>query len=143
MWHQARAPRARRHSGTDRARGQGHRPDPGRPFRRLDRVCVGRRGRDPRHGCVMSGADDKAPEGEEPELDVDFTPEEPPPYPWAKDDDERRRTFIMESVPFDASAEPKFIVDTWKQVEHWIRTGEALVPVDSNPLPPRLRKTKD
>lgn len=80
-----------------------------------------------------------------PELDDDGVVIEvpPPEFAWetfAESPDEARRAYVMEAVPFEASVDPKAIIDTWHQAEHWLRTGVPLHPIDNDPMPGRLRK---
>ncbi len=62
-------------------------------------------------------------DGPDDEFDVDFIPDGPPRFYWAKDPDEIRRAFI-----FDKMAEPnidgRILVENLEFVFRWLKSGE-------------------
>lgn len=53
------------------------------------------------------------------DLDIQVLPEQEL-YPWAENDKERRRCFIYEYYPHDASVDIKFELEAMSKIEKWL-----------------------
>jgi hypothetical protein len=91
----------------------------------------------------MSAAEDKEIEHEIAESDDDFEESEDEleplgpddPYPWASDDDERRRAFVLERLTLDGAVPTLSVL---AEIHAWLKQG-TLAAADSST---RLRPVK-
>jgi hypothetical protein len=70
------------------------------------------------------------------ENDAEFEPLADDPYPWAADDDERRRAFVLDNLAAVGEVPPEMVVGLLDEIYKWLRDGTAPSP---NAKPKHLR----
>jgi hypothetical protein len=66
--------------------------------------------------------------------DAEFEPLADDPYPWAADDDECRRAFVLDNLAAAGEVPPEMIVGLLDEIYKWLRDGTA-----PSPKPKHLR----
>ena len=96
---------------------------------------------------MSSEIKDKPEENEEDEVEAEIVQAKEEEFPWAADDDEKRRSFVFVQMSDSsgslsiAEIDGKILVENMEHITKWLK--EAIVPVTTSKTPKHLRVTSD